>query len=120
MCHVQLPPCGRIGLQCYPGSEGFDQGLWGATCARCMATVPVNSTIVQDSSAGQVRSLTVALVFFILAFVALLAFVLYQRWTAHGQKAGAGATATGTTEEALIGGETAPAPSDSKRDVRWA
>jgi hypothetical protein len=77
-CHLRMPTCGKVGLQCLPSTapeDAFDQGLWGATCSQC--PMLSGSTDGGSTSSSSSNPLVIALVVFVLAFVLSLAVIVY-------------------------------------------
>jgi hypothetical protein len=74
-CHLLVPQCKKIGLQCLPSDDNFAQGLWGASCAQCPMLGGADPS--PSPTSAQVSPLVIALVVFVIAFVATTGIVIY-------------------------------------------
>ena len=81
LCHLQQTPCGRVGLHCLPQSEGFEQGLWGVSCAECKRAALTDGGTVQTGAEAMVVAVVVLTVSLTLSF-ALLAWTYFRLKTA--------------------------------------
>jgi len=70
LCHILKPACGKAGMQCIPGSYGFEQGMWGVQCEACSWSNAANGGNSGSGSASEANMpMLIALIVFVGLFV---------------------------------------------------